>query len=245
VASSTIQTLTINASVQEQLSFCVGNTGVDNATSSVPTCSTISGTSVNLGVLNNGDVNITPVTTTNGGDDNNGLAELSTNASNGVAIEYSAVQQSGTNHLGALRVAGATCASGNSNTDQCINSIGTSETTLSPGTEAFGMTIAGINCSNVTAYTCAFSTGTYNLIRNANYNCTGTNVYPTTDNNQITTATTCSYAWDESGTQDTIASSSTVVGSEALILKFAATPNLVTPTGTYTAKADFVATPTY
>jgi hypothetical protein len=246
MAASTTQVLTVNATIQEQLAFCIGNTTVDNATTAPPTCSTITGTSLNLGTLNSSNISISPVATANNGDANNGLAELSTNADQGASVSYNAIQQSGTNHLGTLRVAGATCTSTNSVTDQCINSIGVTKATLTAGTENFGMTVAGVNCGNVgSAYTCNFSTGTTNLTRAANYNCNGANTYPTTDNNLITGTSACSYAWDETGTAETIASSTTVVANEALILKFAATPNIVTPTGAYTAQANFIATPTY
>jgi hypothetical protein len=251
VASSTTQLFTINAAIQEQLAFCIGNTSVNDATTTVPTCPSITGTSVNLGTLSSTAVSVTPVTTTYNGDANNGLAELSTNADLGASVAYNAVQQSGTNHPGALRVVGATCNAGSVTTDQCINSIGATKATLTAGTEDYGMTIAGVNCSNVgSAYTCSFAGGNFNLVPTTNYNCNGTtngghsNTYPS-DTNQVSGTTACSYAWDESGTTDTIASSSSIVGGEALILKFAATPSLVTPTGSYTAQADFIATPTY
>jgi hypothetical protein len=252
VASSTTQILTVSATVAEQLSFCIGNTSVNDATTTVLTCPSITGTSVNLGTLSSTAVSVSPVASTNyNGNGDNGLAELTTNASNGATVAYNAIQQSGTNHLGTLRVAGATCNSGSVNTDQCINTIGTTKATLTAGTEDFGMTIAGINCSVISGYTCSFASGTFNLDPATNYNCNGTanaghsNTYPTADTNQVTGTTTCSYAWDESGTTNTIASSSTIVGDEALILKFAATPNIVTPTGAYTAQADFIATPTF
>lgn len=251
VASSTTQKFTVNAIVEEQLSFCVGATSVDNATGVVPTCGTISGTSLSLGVLGNGYVSVSPVLSTDDGDANNGIAELETNSANGTAVSYDAVQQPGSNHQGALRVQGATCASsGTSLTDQCINSIGTTSATLTAGTESFGMAIAGVNCYNATTYyNCSFATGTFNLVPTANYNCNGIvagspDTY-TSDFGQISGTTACKYAWDESGTSQTIASSTTAVGNEALILKFAATPNLITPTGTYTAQADYVATPAY
>ena len=244
-ASATTQLYTVNAAVAEQLSFCIGSTAVDDVTTSVANCSTISGTSLNLGVLNSTNINISPVTVLNKGDANNGLVELNTNASNGATVNYDASQQSGTNHKGTLRVTGSSCNSGTVNTDQCINAVGSTKSTISSGSESFGMAIAGINCSNVSAYTCTFSAGTYNLTRNTNYNCNASNTYPTTDADVISGTSSCSYAWDESGTSQTIASSTTPVGNEALIVKFAATPNLVTPTGSYTAQADFVATPTY
>jgi hypothetical protein len=245
VASSTTQTLTVSATVQENLTFCVGSTAVDDATTSVPLCASVSGTSLNLGALNSTAVSASPVSATYSGDGKNGLAEIGTNASNGAAITYNAIAQSGTNHAGTLRVAGATCAAGTSNTDQCINAAGTAKVTLTAGTERFGMTIAGINCSNVTSYTCTFSSGTTNLTRNTNYDCAGTTTYPTTENGQLGGTTTCSYAWDETGTSATVASSTSVIGNEALILKFAATPNITTPTGSYTALINFVATPTF
>jgi hypothetical protein len=245
VAASTTQSLTVSAIIQEQLSFCIGATSVNDATSTVPLCSAISGTSLSLGTLNSSNIAISPVAATYNGDGNNGLAELSTNASTGATVAYDSIQQAGTNHLGTLRVAGATCQASAVNYDQCINAIGTSHATITAGSEAFGMTVAGINCSQVTAYTCSFASGTTDLVRDPQYNCNGTNTYPTSDSSDISGTSTCSYAWDETGAPDTIASASTVVGNEALILKFAATPNSVTPTGSYTAKADFVATPTF
>jgi len=246
VASSTTQLFTVNAAIQEQLTFCVGATAIDDSnTTTPPICSSISGTSLNLGTLNSADVSVSPVSVPNGGDANNGIAELSTNATNGTTVAYDAIQQPGTNHKGTLRVSGATCnASAGITNDQCINAIGTTKSTLAPGTEAYGMTIAAVNCKATTAYACSFTGGTYNLTRNAQYNGTGSNTYPT-DVNLVGTTTNASYAWDETGTSETIASSATIVDKEALILKFATTPNIVTPAGTYTAQADFVATPTF
>jgi len=245
VASSTTQNLTVNFAIQEQLTFCIGTTTIDDSnTSTPPACSGISGTSLNLGTAGSTVVSVSPVSAGNGGDGNNGIAELSTNASNGATVTYDAVHQTGTNHQGTLRVVGASCNAGNVNYDQCINAIGTTQATLTAGTEDFGMTIAAVNCMATTAYSCSFTGNTYNLRRNANYDGTGGNTYPT-DANLVAGTTNAGYAWDETGTTTTIASSSTVIDKEALILKFAATPNIVTPTGSYTAKADFVATPTY
>ncbi len=245
VASSTTQTLTVNAVIQEQLTFCIGNTTADTATAAVPLCNAISGSSLNLGNLSPGNTSVSPVSSTYGGDGNNGLAELSTNAYSGATVAYDAVQQSGS---GTMKVAAATC-SGSSYSDQCINAIGVTKAQIVTGTEAFGMAIGGIDCSNVSAYTCTFSSGTFNLIPTTNYNCNGIaqSTVDTYDTNSglITGTSSCYYAWDATGTSETIASSSVPVGNEALILKFAATPELTTPQGTYTAKADFVATPTF
>lgn len=246
VAASTTQTLTVNATIQESLIFCVGATTIDDAgTSTPPACTGVSGTSLSLGPLSSANVSVSPVSTTNGGDNNNGIAELSTNATNGATVTYDAVQQSGTNHLGTLRVAGATCNAGAVNTDQCVNAIGTTRAQIALGTEEFGMAVAGVNCKATAAYTCSYAGNTYNLRKNATYDATGVATTYDGDTGLVAGTTAGFYAWDESGSAATIASSTTVLDKEALILKFAASPTVVTPTGTYTAKADFVATPTY
>jgi hypothetical protein len=238
VAQSNSQTLTINARVQEVLAFCVGATTVDDATTSVgAACSNVTGTDVDLGIIDSGSVSITPVSTGNGGDNENAVAMVRTNAVNGVVIDYKTVQETSS---GKLKVVGATC-SGTSSTDQCFNSSGTTQNSMAAGTEEFGMTIAGINCGSVASYTCTFASGTYNLVRDAEYDGAGTNTYTAGAGNN--------YAWDDTGTADRIASSAgssvKVVDDEAMILKFAATSAITTPTGAYTVQADFIATPTF
>ena len=238
VSQSTSQTLTVNARVQEVLAFCVGATAVDDATTSVgAACSNVTGTDVDLGVVDSGAVSVSPVTTTNGGDNENGVAMVRTNAVNGVVIDYKSVQDTSS---GKLKVTGAAC-SGTSTTDQCFNSTGTTQNSIVAGTEEFGMTIAGINCGSTTSYTCTFASGAYNLVRDAEYDGDGSNTYQT--------GTANNFAWDDTGTADRIASSAAssvkVVDDEALILKFAATSSITTPTGQYTVQADFIATPTF
>lgn len=256
VASATTQTFTVNATVEEQLSFCVGSVTGDSATVetisyAMPNCTTLSGTSLSLGTLGTGETTISPVAAGQplNGDNNNGVVELNTNASNGTAIYYNAIQQSGTNHLGSLRVAGANCSAGNTFTDQCINSIGPSAAFITPGTENFGMTGTGINCYNVPAgvYTCNGST--HNLVLESNYECNAvdaSNSYSSFDaGGQIAVQSTCKYAWDENANNDLFASSPTVVAGEAATVEFAATPEITTPTGSYTALVSFVAVPEY
>jgi hypothetical protein len=230
--------LTIAARIQEILNFCVGNTSVnDDTTSPGADCSAISGTTVDLGILDSSTVNTSPVVSGSGGNNTNGIAMLRTNASSGATVSYKSVQGSGSNHLGALRVSGATCNAGNVNTDQCITSAGTTQSAFSAGTEDFGMSVAGVNCGSTTAYTCTFSSGTYNLQRDTQYDGLGSNTYGTSNAQ--------GYAWDETGTLDQVASSSGAVDDESLILVFAATPNAVTPTGSYTTQGDFIAVATY
>lgn len=245
VASSTVQTLTVSATIQEVLNFCVGSTTTDNATSSTGSdCSAIGGSSLNLGTLNSTNVNISPVNT-NGGDNKNGVVMLRSNAVNGITVSYDSIQQSGTNHKGSLRVSGANCSAGADSTDQCFDPQGATKGTFSAGTEKFGIAIGYVNCGSTTSYTCTYSSGTYNLTRASNYNCTGSNTSSLTDAGAISGTTQCSYAWVDDGTVTQMASSSGIVDDEALILKFAATPAFTTPTGSYTAQSDFIAVATY
>src|SRR6185312_2312853 len=69
VASSTTQAFTVNAAIQEVLSFCIGATAIDDAdTTTPPLCSSITGTSLSLGVLDATHVNVSPVLSANQGD---------------------------------------------------------------------------------------------------------------------------------------------------------------------------------
>lgn len=238
VASAVTQTLTIAARIQEILNFCIGSTAVNDATTSPgANCAAISGTTVDLGTLDSSAVNTSPVSTGSDGNNTNGIAMLRTNAASGATVSYKSIQASGTNHLGALRVSGASCNAGTVNTDQCITSAGTTQTAFVAGTEMFGMSIGGINCGSTTAYTCTFASGTYNLQRDTAYDGLGSNTYGTSDAQ--------GYAWDETGTLDQVASSAGAVDDESLILIFAATPNAVTPTGSYQTQADFIVVATY
>ena len=260
VAAAVVQTLTIDAAVAEVLNFCVGATTVDDATSDVTAgaddCSGVGGTDVNIGTLDTSAINVSPIST-NGGDNENGVAVIRSNAVNGSSVYYKAVQDltATDDHRGALRIIGATCSDDTDGTavftDQCINSGGYNETTgnatqtaFSAGTENFGMSICALNSSlnPGTAYSCVFSTGTYNLVRNGDYDCTGNNTF----------SSTCSqgYAWDSDGASATIIATSTgsstkVIDDEAMLLKFAATPSITTPFGAYEANADFIAVSTY
>ena len=243
VAQSTSQTLTVNARVQEVLQFCIGSTTVDDATTSIAAnCAAVTGTSVDLGVVDSNAIRVTPVLPANGGDVKNAVAMIQTNAVNGATIAYRAVQDTSS---GKLKVVGAIC-NGVVVTDQCFNSQGTVQGTFVAGTEKFGMTIAGVNCASVpgSAYSCVFATGNTNLQPQANY------IGGTYTNGAASTyGSVTGFAWDDTGTIQTIASSvpsaTKVIANEALVIKFAATAGLTTPTGQYQTQADFIATPTY
>lgn len=237
-AQSTAAQLTINARVQERLDFCVGTTGIDDATTSVAAdCTAVTGTTVDIGIVDSSAVSVSPVVTGSGGNNVNGVAMIRTNAINGAVISYFAEQETSS---GKLKVAGATC-SGTSTTDQCFNSSGTTQNSAVAGTEEFGMTISGINCGSVTAYTCTFSSDTYNLVRDTQYDGSGSGTYETGNSN--------TWAWDDTGTVDIIASSASstvkVIDDEAMILKFAATSGVTTPTGQYTVTSTYIATATF
>ncbi len=248
-ATATVQSLTVSARVAEILNFCVGSTAIDDATTTTGAdCSAISGTSVNIGTLDSSSVNISPVTI-NGGDSNNGVAMLRTNAANGSTVSYRAIQAgTGTNHLGTLRITGASCNAGTVNSDGCINAAGGTQTPFTAGTEDFGLTVGGVNCgsTSVVSYTCDYSTGTTNLAPDAQY--IG-DTYTQGTTGIFGASAAKGFAWDESGNPAVIASSASSpikqVDDEALILKFAAASNIITPFGSYSVQADFIAVPTF
>ena len=272
VATAVTQTLTTDAAVAEVLQFCVGSTTVDDvdhtnvANLIANDCSGVSGTTVDIGTLDTSTINISPVTT-NGGNSNNGVAMVRSNAGNGVGIYYDAIQAStGTNHLGALRISGQTCntigdpgadANGNTFTDPCINSDGwnagtgnATQTAMTAGTESFGMTVAGINSNGTSSYTCQYGDTAQSIAVGNNCHLepqtnylgsggTGTEDYGTANG----------FAWDEDGSSTIIASSAASsvkqVDDEALMVKFAGTPEITTPFGRYSVQTDFTAVPTY
>ncbi len=232
VAAAIVQQLTVNARIQEVLHFCVGTS--DAATSN--DCADISGTTVDLGVVDTGAVSLSPVATTSGGNNVNGLAMVRTNAFNGVVIQYFTQQNVSS---GKLKVAGATC-SGTSLTDQCFNSAPATQTAgatgaVVAGTEKFGMTISSIDTTNGT---------TTNLQRDAEYD------------GDAATGGTCNtgtgancWTWNETTTPATVASSAgssvKVVDDEMIVIRYAAANSVTTPTGQYTVTSTFIATPTY
>jgi hypothetical protein len=168
---------------------------------------------------------------------------MRTNALNGTSISYDAIQQSGTNHQGTLRISGSSCnAVTNTFTDPCINAAGGTQTTFTAGIEMFGMTVAGVNSGSTTSYSCTYGTppgNTCSLKPSTNYLGQGTS------GSSEAYGTSNGFAWVESGASTQIASSASAVDDEALILKFAATPSITTPFGTYTAQTDYIAVPTY
>ncbi len=236
IALSTARQLTVNAKVQEQLTFCVGT--VDNTVTDTSTFNTYNGgatqycggsafganPTVDLGPVSSGSASISPVATASGGNNLTGVLLTQTNAFNGATLSYFSEQNSSS---GRLKVAGAACSgstgapitdAGSSVTDQCFNSNATQTSFATASTEEFGMTA-------LTPYQIGT---TANLSRDANYDGNGT--------------AAGGFAWTQGGATVTLATSSTVLDYEAMLLTFAAQTAPTTPTGTYTVTSTYVAT---
>jgi hypothetical protein len=106
---------------------------------------------------------------------------------------------------------------------------------IAAGTEAFGMTLIGIDTTNGGATT--------NFNRDAAYDGDGTTGGSCTAANAGTDE--ACWAWADSGVFDTIASSASVIDYEMAEMAFAVTAGPTTPTGLYTVTANFVATATF
>lgn len=272
VAASIVNQLTVTGRVQERLVFCAfalddtaGSSGtVGTAAGNYPTsCSATEATAssnVDIGVVDNSTIARSPVDNsppTSLGNDRFGALMTNTNASNGVALTYYATQAgTGTNELRAFRVSGATCnASGTDTTDQCfISADDSAGETFTAGTERFGMQMACVTNSNTTtAGTTANlgtggngsgSSGTFNTV----YANSDTALAGDFEDNGTDTCEAESgdlYGWRDSGTAQALISSTSVVDDEVVKLRFGATANATTPTGTYTAASTFIATATF
>jgi hypothetical protein len=220
IAMSVANELTITARVQEVLEFCIG-TDADSTLANADTdsCSLVAGTDLDLGVVDSNSIAKTSTIDV----PNDGVALIRTNALNGAVVYYKAEQNAGS---GQLKIAGATC-SGVSLADACFNSTGTTQTAIVAGTELFGMTLRDLNTTSGGATTA--------LSCNADYDGDGS----------CGTGAVTGYAWDDSGSFDTIASASGPVDDEKVSIEFAATASPTTPTGLYTVTANFVATSTF
>lgn len=135
VALSTTNDITINARVQEQLTFCAGATDLYTGISD---CSTgWNGQTVDLGVLTSGTTATSPVSIATDGNTYEGAFFVTTNAFYGVKVYYTSP-----NSLKTSAVLEANCEAGTTaNTDQCLNSVGTAAAFPSAGTERFGMSL--------------------------------------------------------------------------------------------------------
>ena len=239
IAMSTVDTLTITARVQEILQFCVGDTDTPNNDD----CSDISGNDIDMGVLDSTSVNTAST------EDSNAYAMIRTNAANGATVSYfsdagrdvtgddgtagafgNTVNDGDDINDGVLSYAGADCSAAADTTqtgsgdqdDACINSPFPSdgEVTFVAGTEAFGMAITSLDVTNGT---------TSNLVRDAAYDF-GSGGYAFSGLDAVA---------------DTIATSSTVLDDEMMVIDFAGTAAITTPTGVYNTSIVYIATSSF
>ncbi|MFO0920078.1 MAG: hypothetical protein U0451_00190 [Candidatus Saccharimonadales bacterium] len=237
VAAATARQLTVNGRVQERLEFCVS--AADDADTLPAQCSAMgSNTTIDLGVIDNTAVKIAPQNETNndGANDDFGLAQINTNAASGVVLSYFPENAaSGTDQLWAFRVTGATCSATPSvKTDQCfVNGTGAASE-FDAGDEAFGLTVACVDNTQGTTTNITTSVDAYDG-----------------DDDSIAMAADCEnegeteFAWANSETATTLASSSSVVDDEIVKLRFGARAAATTPTGSYTVTSTYIATPTF
>jgi hypothetical protein len=224
VAGSTAQVLTVQARVQEVLQFCIGaetSANVTAWTGAGTQCSSITGTTVNLGAVDSGAVTVTPDVD---GNDMDGIAMLRTNAVNGATVTYKSILDTGS---GALKIPGASCSStdisSGSKTDRCFNSTTAGSALSTGGIEGFGMRLVNADAAS--------ETPTANLSASSPY------------------SSATDYSWVDTGAATLIASSTgstdKVVDDEAFQLRFGARSALTTPTGQYSVQAEFIAVAAY
>jgi hypothetical protein len=232
VAMSTAQIITIDARVQEILDFCVGT-----VITTTGDCSTVSGNSIDLGVLDQTQVTESATLDQTGGtagcdfDDTDECAVMvvTTNATaDGVAIDYRAQGFD----VGSTCPTGTTAAG--SVTDQCLNPVNESaETSLAVASEDWG--IAVINSTAHASSTTTNLTRANDVIEAYDHDASG-------------------YAVDDGDTSIALAQSdltgdntpaSRVVDREQLEVEIAASPAYTTPSGSYQTTLEFIATGTF
>ena len=269
VAANVVNLLTVSGRVQERLVFCVfalddaaGSSGtVGTAATNYPTnCTAAEATassSVDIGVIDNTSIVRSPRdnSTAEQGNDRFGAAIVNTNASSGVTVSYYPdTAASGTNQLRSFRVTGASCNASNANlTDQCFQNAATTGTTFSAGSERFGMHIACIANSTTQASAGTTSnlgsggagTGSSGGTFNTDYGNVDDNVADDGSDDCENSDAGNNYAWDDSGTAVSLVHSSTVVDDELIKMRFGATAQATTPTGSYTVSNIYIATPIF
>jgi len=215
VAMSTTQDVSINARVQEQLTFCVGSDAVGDITDPANTsissrhdCSGFWSQTVDLGVVNG--VQTSPVGTAspNLGNDKTGFFVLSTNAYHGARVAYHAASE--------LKVAGATCGTPSNADDMCFDNASSVATNLTSGTENFGMLV---------------HTPTHEGTSNG-----------ATLSLSVAGAYDGAYTWNTNSGLHTIASATKAVDWDKAVVDFSAATALSTPSGSYSTSANYVAT---
>ena len=225
-------------------------------------------TSVDLGIVDHLSIADSPVANTpptSLGNDRFGAAMINTNAGNGVTLSYFASADTtggATNELRAFRVPGATCnASGTDVTDLCfISADDSTGEAFTAGTERFGVQIACVLNSTVIGigstsnlgkdgtgtYTAGTgASGSFNSVYDAGRANLDDDVNRDCETDPGGTLLNEEFGWRDSGTAQPLISSVKVVDDELVKLRYAATANATTPTGTYTVSSTYIATPVF
>ncbi len=245
VAEAFVDQLITNGRVQERLDFCVA--AIDDAAAlpaNVAACSALNTNTIDIGVIDNTALSVSPVATTptNGANNHYGILMLNTNSSGGSVVSYfPEAAATGTNQLRDFRVAGASCNASNATlTDQCFQNAGAGPTAFSAGTEDFGLQVACIDTTQGTTSNLGNVPNAYNNVDNSTASSAGCQNTGTGD-------TGMEFAWNASATAATLADSTStgVVDDEIVKIRFGATASSTTPTGAYSVTTNYIATPTY
>jgi hypothetical protein len=229
VALSTAEVITIDARVQEILDFCVGT-----QITTTGDCSTISGNSIDLGVLDQTQVTRSSALNGTAGTcdlnfDECAILVVTTNATaDGVAINYRAEGFD----------VGSTCPGGTTAggpvTDQCLNPVHESvQTTISVASEAWG--IAVINSTAHGDSTTSNLTRANDVYAAYNFASSG---YAVNDGNTPIALAQSDLTGDNTP-------EARVVDREQLEIEIAASPAYTTPSGSYQTTLEFIATGTF
>ncbi len=248
VAFAITDSLLVTGRVQERLDFCVASLDAAAALpANVPACVLLASTGIDIGVIDNSTLTaVSPVlgANGNGADNKYGILMTNTNAVNGTSISYYPESNPGaTNQVRSFRQNASTCSvTTTSTTDSCFISSATTGAVLVVGTESFGMQIPCIDRA-AGATTTNFQTGTVPT------------AYSNTDNTYTASAgcqnlsggdTGIKFAWDDTGTPATIATSAVgPIDNEIIKVRFGAEAAATTPVGNYTVSTSFIAAPIF
>jgi hypothetical protein len=233
IALSTAQPITVSARVQEVLTFCVGT-----HITTVGDCSSISGSSIDLGVLDtttptqSADLDTVTATADTcdyaaGDDAECAIMVVTTNATaDGVLIQYVAT---------AFDVADVCTPAGSpaNDTDQCLNNAAT-ETVIGSGTEGVENWGLAVRAQENHANTQVALED--QLVIALDYDYDAADEFAVVD---TFTATTLA------DTNGEATPAERVTDREQLAVEFAASPGFTTPSGAYDAKLVFIATGTF
>ncbi|MEK9196384.1 MAG: hypothetical protein AAB914_03370, partial [Patescibacteria group bacterium] len=191
--------------------------------------------------------NVTPVkapvttTATNGSNDDYGIAMINTNASSGVVLTFFAEADAGapdTDQERSFKVDNANCDPVSTTlTDQCFQSAaaGGTGTTITSTNERFGLNIPCIMTTQ----------GTTSNMGSVPVGYSNTDANTANDVDCENDDVGFMFAWNDTGTAATLASSASVVDDEIVKLSFGASAAATTPTGSYTVVTTYIATPTF